>query len=775
MIVESPAKAKTIEKYLGGEFTVVSSKGHIRDLAKGNKAIDVQNGFEPTYIISEDKEDVVKELKKLAKKANEVWLATDEDREGEAISWHLCEALGLKPLEAKRIVFHEITKSAIQEAVNNPRKIDMDLVAAQQARRVLDRIVGFELSPILWRKLNGGRGLSAGRVQSVAVRLIVEKEKDIIAHQSKSYFKVVAYLIAERDGKPVAFKAELAKKHETLEDAEAFVQSCVGAKYTVKNIEVKPGKRTPAAPFTTSTLQQEASRKLYMNVSRTMMLAQRLYEAGHITYMRTDSVNLSEQAMQQIGGQVSSLYGSQYHQRRSYKSKTANAQEAHEAIRPTFMDKIDIKVDDDQLRLYQLIWRRTMASQMADAELERTTAEIEISTNKQSLIAKGEVIRFEGFLKVYAESVDEDNNEEDSDNDSAILPPLVSGQIVDLKELTATQRFTAPPARYTEASLVKKLEELGIGRPSTYAPTINTIQQRGYVEKPVREGVLREYTIVKLDAKQKVSQIAKTETTGADKNKLAPTDLGILTCDFLVQNFENILDYSFTARIEQEFDDIANGQLKWNDMLKEFYAPFKHSIEHTIENAERVSGERELGVDPMSGLRVIVRMGRFGPMVQIGEQLEGGDKPKYAKLKPNQSLSSISLEDALSLFDLPRHLGEFEGIDLIIGEGRFGPYVLHDKKYYSLKKGVDPMTITMDEAIAVIEEKRNSVLRTFEGTDISIVVGRWGPYIKAGKKNVKLPKDADINKLTLEEVQKLADAAPEKKGRWGAAKGKSKK
>ncbi len=775
LIVESPAKAKTIEKYLGEDFKVVSSKGHIRDLAKGDKGVDIANGFKPNYIISEDKADVVKELQKLAKSSQEVWLATDEDREGEAISWHLCEALNLDVKNTKRIVFHEITKSAIQEAITKPRKVDINLVDAQQARRVLDRIVGFELSPILWRKLSAGSGLSAGRVQSVAVRLIVEKEREILEHNTKSFYKVVAYFLAENDGKLTPFKAELSKKYDDKKDAETFLQSCINAKYTVTKIEVKPGKRTPAAPFTTSTLQQEASQKLYMSPVITMMVAQRLYEAGHISYMRTDSVNLSTQALSNIQSQIEKMYGKQYHQHRSYQSKTANAQEAHEAIRPTEMKNVDIDVDSDQLRLYQLIWRRTIASQMADAELERTIAEITISTNNSILQAKGEVIKFDGFLKVYMESVDEDLDDND-EKDNALLPPLKKDQQVKLKELVATQRFTKPASRYTEAGLVKKLEELGIGRPSTYAPTINTIIKRGYVEKKIKEGIERSYEVYKLNDQGSIKMETKTENTGAEKNKLSPTDLGLLTNDFLVEHFKGILDYSFTAKVEAEFDEIADGKLKWPKMLDTFYKPFHGIVEHTIENAERVSGERDLGIDPKSGKKVIARMGRYGPMVQIGESTEDeNDKPKFSKLKPNQSISTITLEEALECFALPRVVGQFEEKDLTVNIGRFGAYLAHDGKFYSLKKTHDPYTITSAEAIEVIEEKRNSILRVFEGTDISIVVGRWGPYIKAGKKNVKLPKDADVKKIKLEEIMPLIEAAPEAKPRGWAARKKAKK
>jgi DNA topoisomerase-1 len=772
LIVESPAKAKTIEKYLGKDFTVKSSYGHIRDLAKGNKGVDIENNFTPSYIISEEKEAVVKELKKLAKSAEEIWLATDEDREGEAISWHLCEALNLDVKKTKRIVFHEITKTAIQNAVKQPRMVDLNLVDAQQARRVLDRIVGFELSPILWKKLSAGNNLSAGRVQSVAVRLIVEKERDIQNFTTKSFYKIVAYLLAEKDGKLVPFKAELPKKFEEQQKAEDFLNSCKSAIYTIGGIEVKPGKRTPAAPFTTSTLQQEASRKLYYGVTRTMILAQKLYEAGHITYMRTDSVNLSELALENAQKQINKLYGPNFHQKRVYKSKMANAQEAHEAIRPTEFDNIDIDVETDQLKLYQLIWRRAIASQMADAELEKTVANINISTNNETLVATGEVIKFEGFLKVYMEDSD-DESEEEEKSTSTILPPLKEGQTVQLREMTATQRFSQSPSRYTEASLVKKLEELGIGRPSTYAPTINTVQQRGYVERPIREGMIRNYNLFTL-SNNAITSIVKSETTGAEKNKLAPTDLGMLTSDFLVKHFATILDYGFTAKIEQEFDDIANGDLIWSKMLATFYKPFKETVDTTNETAERVSGERDLGIDPKTGKPMIARMGRFGPMVQIGKASDDEqDKPKFAKLKPNQSINTITLEEALSLFDLPRTVGVFEDTDVVIGEGRFGPYVVHNKIFYSIKKGIDPYTITLEEALAVIDAKRSSVLRVFAGEDISIVEGRWGPYIKAGKKNIKIPKGEDYNSLSLAEIKVLVDAAPEAKARgWGAKKKK---
>ena len=633
LIVESPAKAKTIEKILGSDFEVKSCYGHIRDLEKDAMGIDVNKDFKPRYIVSEEKEKVVKELKQLAKKSGEVWLATDEDREGEAISWHLCEVLGLDPATTKRIVFHEITKPAILSAVEKPRTVDMNLVNAQQARRILDRIVGFELSPILWRKMSMRGNLSAGRVQSVSVRLIVERERIINSFKALSSFKIEGLFQAKDiNGKNIIFKSEGSKKN-TAEDAEKFLQSCVGAKYQVENVVKKPGKKTPAAPFTTSTLQQEASRKLGYGVSRTMILAQKLYEAGHISYMRTDSVNLSQTAMEDISKQITTSYGKEYLQVRKYKNKNESAQEAHEAIRPTYMEKSQVDITDAQ-RLYDLIWKRTMASQMSDAELEKTTAEISISTNQEKLQAEGEVLKFDGFLKVYNESKDEEDENEEPDTEG-MLPPLEKGQVLTLSELISTERFSRPQPRFTEASLVKKLEELGIGRPSTYAPTISTILKRGYVEKRDKEGVKRDYRVLKLK-NDKIVKVTEQENTGAEKSKLFPTDLGSVVNDFLLVHFQNVMDYGFTAKIESEFDHIAEGSEDWSQMLKDFYVPFKKEVDQTMETAERISGERDLGIDPITGKKVITRMGKYGPMVQIGETADTEEKPRFAKLKTDQ-------------------------------------------------------------------------------------------------------------------------------------------
>ncbi len=637
LIVESPAKAKTIEKILGKDFQVKSCFGHIRDLEKADMGIDVEKNFEPRYIVPAEKEKVVKELKTLAAKSEEVWLATDEDREGEAISWHLCEVLGLDPKKTKRIVFHEITRPAIIEAVENPRRVDMNLVMAQQARRVLDRIVGFQLSPVLWRKMSMRNNLSAGRVQSVAVRLIVEREREINAFTPVSTFKIEALFTAKDvGGKNVTFAAE-GKKQNTAENAEAFLESCAGAGYTVTDIQVKPGKRSPAPPFTTSTLQQEASRKLGYGVSRTMMIAQRLYEHGYITYMRTDSVNLSNTALGDITHTVKSMYGEPYHQFRKYKSKNAGAQEAHEAIRPTYMSNATIK-EAEWARLYELIWKRTMACQMADAELEKTIAKIGISTNKEELTASGEVLKFDGFLKVYREDKDDEEGEEETSE--GMLPPLSIGQQLPLNEMKATERFSRPLPRYTEASLVKKLEELGIGRPSTYAPTISTVLKRGYVEKRDKEGVIRYFSVFSLK-NDKVSKELSQETTGAEKSKLFPSDLGLVVTDFLIQYFDDVMDYGFTARIEEEFDEVAEGKMKWNKMIDDFYSPFKKDVEKTLETAERIKGERELGVDPDSGKPVVARMGRYGAMIQIGEANDE-EKPRFAKIPTGQSIETIT-------------------------------------------------------------------------------------------------------------------------------------
>ncbi len=759
LIVESPAKAKTIEKILGEDFEVKSCYGHIRDLEKGDMGIDIKNNYAPRYIVPEEKEKVVKELKSLARKSGEIWLATDEDREGEAISWHLCEVLGLDPVTTKRIVFHEITKPAIQSAVTKPRTVDMNLVNAQQARRILDRIVGFELSPVLWRKMSMKNNLSAGRVQSVAVRIIAEREREINAFTPVSSFKIEAIFTAKDvSGKQVTFSAE-GKKQSSAENAETFLNGCKGADYTVTDIQVKPGKKTPAAPFTTSTLQQEASRKLGYSVSRTMLLAQKLYESGKITYMRTDSVSLSETAMDAISSQISSQYGDKYKQPRKFKNKNESAQEAHEAIRPTYMDSMTVE-DADCRRLYELIWKRTMASQMADAELEKTIAKIQVSTNKEELTASGEVLKFDGFLKVYMEDRDEDEVSEE-DGQEGMLPPLSVKQQLPLKEMQAIERFTRPQPRYTEASLVKKLEELGIGRPSTYAPTISTILKRGYVEKRDKEGVKRDFRVFRLK-NDNVEKLVEQENTGAEKAKLFPTDLGLVVTDFLKQYFDDIMDYHFTARIEEEFDEVARGKIQWNKMIDDFYNPFKKDVDNTIEKAERIKGERELGVDPASGKKVIARMGRYGPMVQIGD-VNDEEKPRFAKLKNTQSIETISYDEAMELFRLPRNLGQFEDSDVVVNIGRFGPYIAHDKKFYSLGKEYDPYSITFDEATPIIVEKRAAkeerTIKIFEKEKIQVLRGPYGPYIKQGLRNYKLPKEKQDNAadLSLEEVKAIIE------------------
>jgi len=759
LIVESPAKAKTIEKILGEDFEVKSCYGHIRDLEKDDMGIDIKNNYKPRYIVPEDKEKVVKELKSSAKKSGEVWLATDEDREGEAISWHLCEVLGLDPVTTKRIVFHEITKPAIQSAVKKPRTVDMNLVNAQQARRILDRIVGFELSPVLWRKMSMKNNLSAGRVQSVAVRIIAEREREINAFTAVSSFKLEALFTAKDvSGKSVTFAAE-GKKQSSAENAEKFLQSCIGADYTVTDIQVKPGKKTPAAPFTTSTLQQEASRKLGYSVSRTMILSQNLYESGKITYMRTDSVNLSDLAMQAAADQIKSQYGDKYHQARKFKNKNESAQEAHEAIRPTYMDAMTVD-DSDLRRLYELIWKRTMASQMADAELEKTIAKIQVSTNKEELTASGEVLKFDGFLKVYMEDRDEDDISEE-DGQEGMLPPLTVKQQLPLKEMRAVERFSRPQPRYTEASLVKKLEELGIGRPSTYAPTISTILKRGYVEKRDKEGVKRDFRILLLK-NDHIEKVTEQENTGAEKSKLFPTDLGLVVTDFLKQYFDDIMDYHFTARIEEEFDEVARGKMLWSKMIDDFYNPFKKDVDNTIENAERIKGERELGVDQQSGKKVIARMGRYGPMVQIGD-VSDEEKPRFAKLKNTQSIETISYDEAMELFRLPRNLGVFEDKDVTVSIGRFGPYIAHDGKFYSLGKEFDPYTISFEQAQPIVVEKRAAkeqrTIKIFEKEKIQLLRGPYGPYIKQGLRNYKLPKEKQETAadLTLEEVKAIIE------------------
>jgi len=782
LIVESPAKAKTIEGILGKDFEVKSCFGHIRDLEKNDMGIDIANNFQPKYIISPDKTKVVSDLRALAKKSDEVWLASDEDREGESISWHLAEVLKLDPKTTKRIVFHEITKPAIQKAVANPRTINMDLVNAQQARRVLDRIVGFELSPVLWRKIGMKGGLSAGRVQSVAVKLIVEKEREINQFTPVSSFKVEASLAAtDINNRSVNFKAEGAKFNQAA-DAEKFLQSCVGAKYTVKDIQVRPGKRTPAAPFTTSTLQQEASRKLGYGVSKTMLLAQKLYESGKITYMRTDSVNLGETAMDAIKTEIGKSFGDKYLQIRKYKNKNESAQEAHEAIRPTYMENKSVD-DFDLNRLYELIWKRTIASQMADAELENTTAKINIGTNNEELTASGQVIKFDGFLKVYLESSDDEDNEDNGDESR--LPNLTVGQVLAFNQMLATERFTRPGARYTEASLVKKLEELGIGRPSTYAPTISTIIKRTYVEKKEKEGVKRDYRVMKLKD-DKIVKVTEQENTGAEKNKLFPTDLGLVVTDFLSQHFDKVMDYNFTAEIEKEFDEIADGKLVWNTMVSDFYTPFHEGVEHTLENAERAVGERALGTDPETGKPVIARMGRYGPMVQIGIT-EGEEKAKFAKLKASQSIETISFEDAMELFKLGAPLGEYQGQEITVNIGRFGPYVKFGDQFISIPRGEEPGTVDLDRAIALINEKQKADMPVamYEDKPVTKGKGRFGPFIKWNDMFINIPvrynydslSQNDINELIqakiVKEANRVIKAFPEDKitienERWGA-------
>ncbi len=772
LIVESPAKAKTIEKILGSDFEVKSCYGHIRDLEKEDMGIDLKNGYKPSYIISEDKQKVVKELRSLAKKAEAVWLATDEDREGEAISWHLCEVLGLDPYTTKRIVFHEITKPAIKKAVEKPRTVNMDLVYAQQARRILDRIVGFELSPVLWRKMSMRNNLSAGRVQSVAVRLIVERERDINRFNVSSSFKLEAFFAADDiNKKKVTFKADGPDKMADAAGANAFLQKCIGAAYTVKDIQVKPGKKSPSAPFTTSTLQQEASRKLGYSVSKTMLLAQKLYENGHITYMRTDSVNLSDTALEATREAITAQYGQKYYQQRIFKTKNESAQEAHEAIRPTDMNTPSAG-DADTNRLYDLIWKRTMACQMADAQLERTIAKIDISTHTDQLTATGEVLRFDGFLKVYSEGRDDEDGE---DENEGMLPPLVAGQQLEFQRMQATERFSRPAPRYTEASLVKKLEELGIGRPSTYAPTISTVQQRGYVEKRDKEGVKRDFQVLLLQ-NDKITRQTESENFGAEKNKMFPTDLGMVVTDFLREHFGKVMDYDFTAKIEAEFDEIAEGHQQWNKMLDDFYVPFHEIVEHTIENASRAKGERELGTDPESGKPVVARLGRFGPMVQIGAVVEGGEKPRFAKLRTNQSIETITLEEALELFRLPRNIGVFEDEDVVVNIGRFGPYAQHAGQFYSLKKEMDPYTVELAEVAPLIEEKRKakaeSEIKVFEKEKIRLLKGPYGPYIKQGLRNYKIPKERQETAatLTIEEVKAIIEdvkANPPKKAARG--------
>lgn len=739
VIVESPAKAKTIEKFLGQDYKVMSSYGHIRDLKKKELSID-SDTLEPEYEIPEEKVKLVADLRSKAEKAEKVWLASDEDREGEAISWHLCEVLGLDKKKTNRIVFHEITKPAILEAIEHPRHVDMNLVNAQQARRVLDRIVGFKLSPVLWRKVKPA--LSAGRVQSVAVRLIVEREREIQNFKSEIYYNVNGiFAITNPDGSATEVKAQLASRFKTEEEVMAFLEKCKDATFTVESISKKPVKRTPAPPFTTSTLQQEAARKLGFTVSQTMMVAQHLYENGRITYMRTDSVNLSKLCLGASKEEITRLYGKEYSKTRQYHTSVKGAQEAHEAIRPTYMDQTEIDGTAQEKRLYELIWKRTIASQMADAEIEKTTVNINISTSTEQFVAQGEVVKFDGFIKVYRESSDDD---EQLDEFGHILPPMKEGQELTRREINAMERFSMGPQRYTEASLVHKMEELGIGRPSTYAPTISTIQQREYVQKGDKKGEDRPYMIYVLKGKQ-IAQKTRKENVGSEKGKLIPTDIGIVVNDFLIKNFNDIMDYNFTAKVEQDFDKIAEGKEKWNDMMEHFYKDFEPTVENTLNaRQERRVGERELGSDPKSGRPVFVKIGRFGPVVQIGTA-DDNTKPLFAQIPKDKSMENITLEEALELFKLPREVGEFEGTTVTIGAGRFGPYILHNGKYTSLPKGADPMAVTLDEAVELIKEKRAQEakrhLKMFAEDDkLEILNGRYGAYIVYDGKNYRLSK-----------------------------------
>ena len=766
VIVESPAKAKTIEKFLGKDYKVMSSYGHIRDLKKHDMSINTST-LEPEYEIPEEKEKLVKELKTTAKKAEKIWLASDEDREGEAISWHLCEVLGLDEEKTSRIVFHEITEPAILKAIETPRHLNMNLVNAQQARRVLDRLVGFKLSPVLWRKVKPS--LSAGRVQSVALRLIVDREREIQNFKSVPFYSVSGVFgVVNADGSQTEVKAQLNKRFKTHDEVLAFLEKCKDASFIVEEVTKKPTKRTPAPPFTTSTLQQEAARKLGLTVSQTMMVAQHLYENGLITYMRTDSVNLSAlctEASQQI---VTSLYGDNYSRPRQYHTSSKGAQEAHEAIRPTYMDRTEITGTPQEKRLYELIWKRTAASQMADAELEKTTISIAMSGTSELFVAQGEVITFDGFIKVYRESFDDDDNQDEEM--AKLLPPLKQGEELQRREIQAVERFSQGPSRYNEASFIKKMEELGIGRPSTYAPTISTIQQRKYVHKGDRTGTERNYTIDTLKGLQ-IKTTERTEVTGSDKGKLLPTDIGIVVNDFLMEHFKEIMDYNFTAKVELDFDKIASGEEQWKDMVKQFYDGFEPIVEKTINaRDEHKAGERQLGTDPKSGRPVFVKIGRFGPVVQIGSA-DDAEKPLFAQIPSDKSIETITLEETLELFKLPRTVGEFEGSPVVIGNGRFGPYILYDKKYTSLPKDTDPMAITLDESIALIREKREQDqkrhLKVFtEDLDLEVINGRYGPYIAYKGKNYRLPKalHQKAAELTYQECMDIVNTSiPTKK------------
>jgi len=762
VIVESPAKAKTIEKFLGKDFIVRSSFGHVMDLSKKGLGVDIDKGFDPIYEISLEKKKVVAELKKIAKDAEIIWLATDEDREGEAISWHLVSALGLDIDETRRIVFHEITRPAIVEAVDNPRKIDRNLVNAQQARRVLDRLVGFELSPLLWKKVKPA--LSAGRVQSVAVRLIVEREEEIRAFKSSSSFKITARFTVSIKGQTYTFDAEFPVRYKTREEAQKFLEKCIGSSYIVNDIETKPAKKSPAPPFTTSTLQQDASRKLGFSVSNTMRIAQQLYEEGHITYMRTDSVTLSKMALAMSKEEITKIYGPEYSKTRQFSTKSKGAQEAHEAIRPSYIANATINGSVAQKKLYELIWKRTIASQMSDALTEKTIIKIGVSTLAgEEFIAQGEVIKFDGFLKVYRESFDDDRD----DDGRGILPPLSKGDRPDLLEMSAEQRFTQPLRRFTEASLVKRLEELGIGRPSTFAPTISTIQKREYVEKQDVEGFLRNYDLLILK-NDEIKLQQKSEKAGNEKSKLLPTDLGSLVNKFLMQYFNNIIDYQFTATVEKSFDEIARGNEKWNEMIERFYGPFHAQIKETVDKTGKFSGERLLGIDPASGKNMYVKLGRFGAVVQIGET-ESEEKPRFAGLSKGQSIETLTLADALELFKFPRNLGNYEDAEMLVAIGKFGPYVKHKNLFYSLTKQDNPASIGQDRAVEIIELKRKldkeKVIKEFpENKDVVVLNGRFGPYISISKSNYKIPKGTDPAGLSLEECLKIAETQ-EKSGK----------
>ena len=772
VIVESPAKAKTIESFLGKDFLVKSSFGHVRDLSKKNFGVEIDNNYSPQYIVSEDKKKIVTELKKLAKDSGVVWLATDEDREGEAIAWHLSEVLKLPPENTKRIVFHEITKNAIRSAVDNPRKVNKDLVNAQQARRILDRLVGFELSPVLWKKIQPK--LSAGRVQSVAVRLLVEREREVMHFNPESKFIVHGtFSFFDKQGKKVELKAEVTSRFPDSDEIKKFLSLCKDADFEVVDIITKPSRKSPAPPFTTSTLQQEASRKLGFSVSQTMTVAQKLYESGFITYMRTDSVNLSNLALASASKTITQVFGKKYTKTRKYKTKAKGAQEAHEAVRPTYIQNKTIKGNNSEQRLYNLIWKRTIASQMSEAQLEKTTVTINISNSDKRFVASGEVMKFDGFLKVYMESKDEELD----DSTKGILPPISTGQMLNYEIINAYERFSTSPPRYTEASLVKKLEELGIGRPSTYAPTISTIQQRGYVLKEDRPGFNRNFTVISLSDGE-LEEKTKTEKAGTEKKKLFPKNIGIIVNDFLIEHFKDIMNYNFTASVEKEFDEIATGKLNWTEMIDTFYKSFHAKVEKSLAISNKKTGERQLGKNPETGDPVMVRIGKYGPFVQLGESNKD-DKPRFASLLKGQLIETITLEEALELFKLPRTIGDFEGKDLVVGIGRFGPYVRHNNKFFSLKKGTDdPLTINKSRAIELIEEKREiekkRIIKSFSNDpDLKVLIGRYGPYISYKKKNFRIPRKNEPESLTFEDCKRIIEEGQKKEKQ--KAKGKSQK